>query len=235
MMNSILFALAEWLSFLVPIVFFVIWVLNQIAAGAKAAGKPPTKPNAPRRQAPAERPMRAPGQGGGPPPVAEQPAGKAAQLNQEIEQFLKRANQRRGEKPRREPAMKSPPKSPPKPPAPAPTVSPPERRDFDTVAESVAKHIASRSFTQRTEHLADDITRADQQMEQHLQQAFNRRVGTLGDAVAATAAPVTDVQTAAQEDQPTAAGGLASMLSKPESVKQAFILAEILKPPQQNW
>ena len=65
--------------------------------------------------------------------------------------------------------------------------SEPERRELSTVAESVEKHMADRGFNQRAEHLADDIVRADQQMESHLQKAFGHRVGTLGDTTAAKA------------------------------------------------
>ena len=173
----------------------------------------------------------------------KQPVPQAAiplQLNAEIEQFLKRAGDRPGERARREPAL-TPPKAPPrtlaKPfpreqPLEAETV---ERRDFSSVGASVEKHLANRGFTQRAEHLADDIVRADQEMEQHLQKAFNRRLGTLGDTAEASSSPVTDVEPETSTPRSPAADTLGSLLSNPQNIKQAVILNEILQRPEHRW
>jgi hypothetical protein len=231
----------DLLTFLVPLVFFVIYALNQLLA---ARGQQPKnnprerRPNPPR----AERPMR--------PPQPDQQGGTAAQLNAEIEQCLKRASQRRGERPApqraarttpppkapsRSPARSPRPSAPPAPPREEPIdVEPVETHSFDAVATSVEKHIGSRGFAQRTEHLADDITRADEQMQAHLQQTFDRRVGTLRDEASRTAAVPADVAEA-QKAEPTIAAGLAEQLRTPQGMRQAIVLGEILARPVERW
>ena len=92
-----------------------------------------------------------------------------------------------------------------------------------------------RVFTQRAEHLADDIVRGDQQMEAHLQKAFGRRVGTLEGDTPESAGPMTDVQTAVVTDAPSAAAAFAELLRTPQGMRQAIVLGEILAPPRDRW
>jgi hypothetical protein len=226
--------IGELLGILVPIVFFIIYALNQLLA---AKGNPQQQ----QRRAAGQRAERALQN-----PAQANPQGGGAQLNSEIEQFLKRAGQKRAEGPPRQRAARAQPapKAPPKPP-PAPArqasgevpldVEPLARRDFDTVAESVQEHIGTRSFEQRAEHLADDITRADEQMEAHLQRAFGHRVGTLAGGDAAQAAPVTDVQTTVVTDAPSAAAAFAMLLRTPQGMQQAIVASEILARPEDRW
>jgi len=174
-MIAMLLADADWwLRFVVPAVFFVIYAINRLLGSAKPATPAARKPQ--RRPPEGERPLRPPQQ----PSAKPQPSGQA-QLNAEIEQFLKRANDQRGDPARREAApIPRSSKAAPKPPAAKPIdVQPLERREFSSVAASVEKHISNRTFTQRAEHLADEIVRADEQMEQHLQKAFSNRWGPL--------------------------------------------------------
>jgi hypothetical protein len=231
----LLAGIQDWIGAIVPIVF-LIYALIQLFT-AKGAQPPARKP--PRRVPPeqAERPLK-----------PQQPPIKAAgtpqaQLNAEIEQFLKRANQRR-ERSRREsePSLKAPPK-----PAPRTIAAPPagqqpakaapaarQQRDLSTVAESVEKHLAGRGFTQRTEHLADDIVRADAQMEEHLKSKFSHKVGRLGDeAAAAEVMPATDAAPSAIPAE--ASSAMAALMANPQNVRQAFILGEILARPEHRW
>jgi hypothetical protein len=229
----ILIAAAEdWirliLKFIVPIIFVVIYLYNQLLS----ASKPKVPQPRPQRRPEGERALR-PAQ----PPAKGAPASK---LNDEIEQFLKRANDRRGDRAQREkrPSVKAPSKAPPKPlvetPLDAEVV---ERREFSSVSDSVEKHLANRGFSQRSEHLADDIVRADQQMEQHLQKSFSRRVGTFGDSAAQTAkeAPLTDTEPVVQNAAPSGASILGALLSNPLELKQAIVLNEILTRPEHRW
>lgn len=103
------------------------------------------------------------------------------------------------------------------------------------MSESVERHLGTRSFNERTEHLADDITRADQQMEEHMQKAFNRRVGTLDEATPKASAPATDTRPLATIEQPSAATAIAAMLANPAEIKQAIVLSEILARPEHRW
>ncbi len=228
--STILLAgIGDVLTILVPFVFFVIYALNQLLA---AKGGAQQQRNAQRRAAErGERGMRPPQQ------QAKPPADPGSQLNAEIEQFLKRATQKRGERPMRERAAGSQPKAPPRPPREEPVdVEPIERRGFNSVAASVEKHMANRGFSERAEHLTDDISRADEQMEEHLQKAFGHRVGTLpSDAASAAAAPVNDAETAVTFQPSGVAASLAAALATPQGMRQAVVLSEILARPEHRW
>ncbi len=244
--DPLLAAAGDVLGWLIPIVFFVIWVINQLLAGK---GKPQQQQRQRRGAAQhpqAERAMRPAQPGGRNVPEAR---GPAAQLNEEIEQFLKRAGQRRGENQPRERATRPPesrPRAPKQPPAPPrqPLREAPIDADVvlldeprhESVAASVEKHLQTTSFEKRAAHLTDDITRAEEQMEEHLQSAFGRRVGTLaGEAPVAKGGPVNDTPTAAVEDAPAAAAAFAQILRTPQGMRQAIELGEILARPEHRW
>ncbi len=115
-------------------------------------------------------------------------------------------------------------------------VEPISPRDFDSISKSVERHLGGHSISSHVEHLADDIVRADQQMERHLQQAFNRRVGTLGAAPGpASALPVTDVAPEPSDEVKTPAQAIARALANPQEIKQAIVINEILQRPEHRW
>src|SRR5687768_8519374 len=94
-----LFAAAQdWLSFIIPIVLFIVWVLNQVIGRLAQPQNPPLR-----------RPVA-----GAPPAPRPQPA----KVDDEIEAFLRRAAQQRGGQQQRPAA---PPKAP-QPAAPRPLV-----------------------------------------------------------------------------------------------------------------
>ncbi len=172
--------------------------------------------------------------------------GGAAQLNEEIEQFLKRAGQRRGERsqrdlaPQRPASRKAPPRKPPSPPRRVLCEEPVDVIPLDeplreSVAASVEKHMQSATFTQRAEHLADEVVLGDLQMEEHLQTAFRHRVGTLAGDSPESSGPVTDVQTAVVTDLPSPAAALTQILRTPQGVREAVILSEVLARPEHRW
>jgi hypothetical protein len=232
-MFGFLLAAQDWVTALIPIVLAIICLISHVMSAVKAApgrNKPMRRP-----LEPVERPLR-PAQKAPVPPAAGQ-----SPLNAEIEQFLKRAGDRRGQRSRGEAEPAAPSKGPQRAPAKTaarkqPPAAPSERRDFDAVTASVEKHLANRGFKQRAEHLADDIVRADQEMEQRLQKSFSHRVGTLGDATAsAVNAPVTDAQPVPEIPTASAAQNIASLLANPQNIKQAIILNEILARPDHRW
>ncbi|MEX0675695.1 MAG: hypothetical protein WD063_01385 [Pirellulales bacterium] len=222
---------ADWWSWLIPAVFIIVYLVNHLLTG-KAEGAKQRDAAARRRGGAGERPLR--------PQQAPQQGGQS-QLNAEIDQFLKRANERRMEKARRETPAAGAPK-PPLAPPPQPLreqpleIEPLEHHGFDAVEESVKQHLGNRGFEQRAEHLADDIARAEGDMERHLQQAFGHRVGTLGsvDPVAPTT-PVTDVRPSTADDRLAAAKALAGLLANQENIRQAVVLKEILERPIDRW
>lgn len=221
----LLIADGDWIRIVIPLVFFAIYTLNKLLSNAKQpagqARKTPRRPDV-------ERSFQ--------PPQPEARGKSATQLNDEIEKFLKRAKGR-SEKPQRQRMVSPPPPAPPRQlverPVDAEIV---ERRDFDSVAASVEKHLADRGFSKRTEHLADDIVRADQQMESHLQKAFSHQVGRLtSPGEKATEAPVTDTVTAVVNDPQSAAAALGALLANPQNIRSAVILKEILDRPEHRW
>jgi hypothetical protein len=227
---ALLLAKNDWVSFIVPIVFFIIWALNRLIASSKPAVPPARNPQ--RRSPTAERPLRPTSAA----PQSNEPKSGQAQLNAEIEQFLKRANdKKRQDRSKREmPPAARPPKAPPSTLTETPIDVEPIQA-HNSVSESVEKHMA-RSFSQRTEHLADDIVRADQQMEEHLQQAFSHQVGTLGKSPAGAAkGPLTDEAAIVSRGETSGANAIAAMLRDPTSLKRAFILQEILQRPKNRW
>jgi hypothetical protein len=247
----LLAGIQDWIGAIVPI-GFLIYALIQLFT-AKGPQPPARKPQ--RRVAPeqAERPLRPQ------PPTAKPQGAPQAQLNAEIEQFLKRATQRRGDAARRrsEPTLKTPPRPAPRTiapqsgttqkssplspgqPASGPvTAKPPAAgkrpRDRSSVSDSVEEHLSDRGFGRRAEHLADEIVRADVQMEEHVKTMFNRKVGRLGEeATAADLVPMTDTETAIVPSVPTSA--IATLLANPQNARQAFILSEILARPEHRW
>jgi hypothetical protein len=233
-------AVEDWLKFVIPLVFFIIYAINHLISAAKANASQARNNQQRRKLEGAERPPRPPQQqaaegGSGQAPGGQAPGGQA-QLNAEIEQFLKRATERRGERPRREAALKTPPKAPPKPPRERVVdVEPIPRRDFGNVASSVEKHLGDRGFRDRAEHLADDIVRADQQMEQHLQKAFGHKVGTLSDAATQSVTPATDAEPVSNAEKSATSVGLAALLSNSQHLRQMVVLNEILQRPEHRW
>lgn len=234
MIQFVLIAAGDWWSWLVPLAFIVIYLINHaLAGGGKQAGKP----QQPRRRAvPGERPLQPGGQG--------QAKGGQTQLNAEIEQFLRRANERRLEKARREAPAARPAQSQPKPqltPPPPPLreepleVMPLGQQDFDAVDESVARHMG-RGLASQVEHLAAEVEHADEEMEQHLKQVFDHRLGSLGREAPEHAGAPRDLKSPVGRADPQArAKALAGLLANRQGIRQAIVLREILERPVDRW
>lgn len=224
---TLLAAAEDWLKVIGVLVFIVIWLFNHFV-GNSAKAKPQ------QRQQPMARP-----QGDAKPP-AEQP-----QLVGEIEEFLKRANQKRQDRTRKKPAAKV------VKPAPAPAAptrrlvqSSADQQGFEvnvggSVAEHVQKHLDTREFSNRAEHLIDDIKKGDVERETHLKQVFDHKLGRLADTsnTRSDQQIVKDTATQVATDAAAiaAATPIASMLANPESLKQAVVLNEILSRPEHRW
>ncbi len=229
------FDLWEWL---VPIVVIAVYVISHLWNSIQGPQPQHKRPNQQRRpRGPqGERPLpAAPGQQRPPEPVVQ------GELNAEIEQFLKRANERRAEKQRRA-AERRQPQTPARPerrhvvetPIDA---EPSDRHEYESVAASVQQHFGSRTFEEREEHLADDIARADQEMEQHVSDAFRHRLGSLqSDSLAdEQASKSDDRKTTPDANRAAAARAVAGLLVNQQSLRQAVLLKEILERPVDRW
>jgi len=216
-------AVIQALVIIVPVVF---WILSSILGVAQAKKPPVRKPRQPR-------------------PVAKN---RPPELAQEIERFLRRAAEQRQGKPPAQVEVLVP-------------AAPVERREVRSippvraevvfaepigpetdgawtarheVAEHVDKDLDTTGITQHADQLGDNVARADDKLETRLHKTFDHRLGSLrqqgsirpnasGDAVGAT-----------DPRAPLTAGTLASMLSNPRTARQAVILSEILRRPQED-
>lgn len=223
----------EWIGPLIVVGFYILSYLFRAANSRNAQTPPARSPFSP-----PSPPMQS-GGGRGQSRGAKQP-----ELNSEIEQFLKRASERRGEKQQREKPQRQFPQSPssdrprsqnepPKPPR-EKREQRDKRPEFGSVAASVEQHLGSRNFDQREKKLAEDVVRAEAQLEQHVQQTFSGRLGNLSSDTDTTG-PLTDVQTEAIDDRTQVAKELAASLANPQSIKQAIMLHEILMRPIDRW
>lgn len=230
--------LADVWGWIVPVVIIIIYALNHLLSGGKAQqAQKQRQQQAKRRAAQGERAFQQPAQQQPPQQARPRPQQSGQEsLHDEIEQFLRRANERRKEKTQRSALPER--TAPLEPVPPARTEQPvdvqPVEHSFDSVATSVAQHFASsRNFEQRAEHMADQIEQADDDMERHLKQAFDHRLGTLRATQADSAAPA-DTSTAPAPPQSMALG-MAGVLANPQNLKQAILLKEILERPVDRW
>ena len=136
------------------------------------------------------------------------------------------------------------PKSPP-PPEPAPVepafvepevieVEPVTLSDFgrESVAEHVQHHIREGGIESRDVNLASRIETRDDQMDAHLHEVFDHKLGTLRDDQPTK-------PTTAVARKPTGAGMNAEQIlaafESPDDIRKAIILKEILTPKSLEW
>ncbi len=94
-----------------------------------------------------------------------------------------------------------------------------------TVAERVEKHLDTSSLTAGASRLGAEVTQAGEKVEAQLHEKFDHQQSQIDDP----------------EDRVGAAAGaafatrIAEMFRNPQSIQQAFILNEILNPPESRW
>lgn len=208
--------------------------------------------NAAKPQAPAKRPPKPPA-----PPRADRPMARG--IESEIEEFLRQARGQQ-EKPiprapaaRPQPAVEArreflPPGGRPErvvkasPVTAIPVEAIPVDEEFvpgqrfgRDLSDHVADHIGRDSISSRDAGLADVVSQADERIESHLEQVFDHDVGRLAhsEIVDTSVAEGTDEGAwEAVETSMTAAGKIRNMLRTPESIREVYIISEILKRPE---
>jgi enoyl-CoA hydratase/carnithine racemase len=174
-------------------------------------------------------------------------------MNNEVEEFLRRAAQRRAqvesqlraqaEARARGQGQVPPQREPPKRLTPvAQSISQPQVAELavtgDRVTASVAEHMRhTQEIAAHVEQLGDRVETADEEMEAHLRQTFDHSVGRLqktteGPAQLTPGGP--SVPATVRQDV-GAAQGIAQLLRSPLSVRNAIILAEVLNRPTDRW
>lgn len=146
----------------------------------------------------------------------------------EIEDFMHRAAQRKPIQALRQTAA-----------TPSPVVADPiraevvhERLVTGQVDKHVKTHINERKFDKREANLGQQVAKTGNKLNQHLHQVFDHHVGNLGDALG-TAGEPPEVTTA--EAPSLFITGLFDLLSNPDSLRQAIVLNEILRRPDERW
>jgi len=243
---------AEVLQAAVPIIFMILYGIAQLVGAKQPQAK--QKPPAPRPR-PAPDPVGvAPRPAGGQPTLEEslrrevedflrraqgqqpQPAVQARQARDERQRQVAPAA-RQAKRPLRPEPQREPPVrrlAEPLRPAPAPAAALPSATPVPTLAplgSGVSQHVAQHlrgtaALAQHAQHLGADVAQADERMEQHLQQKFTHKLGTL-------------VQQAAAPDQRAAAAPMAQdllkLLTRPGGARQMIVAGEILRRPEDRW
>lgn len=152
-------------------------------------------------------------------------------MSDEIVEFLRRAAQR--QKPPHEPIVD------------ADVVEDAEILEADVVpGEDVAQHVARRLDTsnigQRATQLGVNVDQSDDIMEAHLHQVFEHQLGDLGARTSRAAVSILD-----DDDRqstrppstpaPTTAIAISEMLRSPQDLRNAIVLSEILRRPDERW
>jgi len=171
----------------------------------------------------------------------------------EIEEFLRRAAQRRAA------AQPAPVVRPPQQPArrqpeiqilgdddvldadivDADIVEDPGILTGSNVGDHVARHINTADFGERLSHLGEEVDHADERMESHLQGYFEHALGDLGATTSRATESTLDPDPAA----PSRSGGprkrppfnIRRLLRSPTSIRDAIVLSEILRKPEDRW
>jgi hypothetical protein len=206
---------ADLVQVVMIILFVIIAAVGQLVAKVRQMA----------RQQPAPRPPR--------------PA--AGRIQDEIDEFLRRASQRRAaDRPVDALIVADEPK-------PALTAEVVEDTSNEAVGEGVVRQVRqymdTSDFTRRASQLGEEVVQADEQFDQNVEQKFSHEVGRLSQRPGETASPPESVQESAVERLSpgllvmTAANTtLAVALGDPDSICQAIVFNEILQRlPEDRW
>jgi hypothetical protein len=205
-LTCILFAAGlDWLENLLPVLFVGFWILSQVfAVFRRVAGNGrPVEPPVVRRP----EPLR--------PAPQPMPAEGREQLEQQIEEFLRRVNREPAPKPTPTPPAAAKPAPVAKPPAPKPSIAKPAAASpKPTIATDVASHVRE-AFAHDLKHDRPSLTKP----------ATARRPDELSPATPPAAA----------NKRAKIAAELAQALRNPASIRQAILLREVLARPADRW
>lgn len=108
----------------------------------------------------------------------------------------------------------------------------------DDVAAHVAKHLDTGAFNRRAQSMGERAGRADDEMEAHLHQAFDHRLGQLAGGTTAITAETSPASGSFEVTRPGTrpmVDELVAMLRQPATIRQAILLNEILSRPEGRW
>jgi len=156
--------------------------------------------------------------------------GDSSRIQEQIDEFLRRAAQRRGGQPVAEE------------PKPAEAVAEEDAPVGGRVGKQVQSFLDTSEFRRRSEELGGEVAQSDQQFTQQVGQAFSGQVSRLASRPGEAAQPVEVLATGPAEPEylsrptldalPIAGSGLGELLGSPENIAQAVIMSEILRRPE---
>jgi hypothetical protein len=104
----------------------------------------------------------------------------------------------------------------------------------DRLGRGVAQHMrGTQEIAEHTRHLGEEVDQADDKLEARLHQVFDHKLGDLKKSTLEAAA-VSPSQATRDAALPGAAS-IANLLIDPQNVRNAIILAEILRRPDESW
>ncbi len=123
----------------------------------------------------------------------------------------------------------SPPRTPPPRTPPVVTTSSGPREERAALARDVSSHVElhldTEEFTKRASHLGERVGLADDDMDAHLQQVFDHRVGSL----------TSDEAEVRKGPEGMSSSEVRAMFQSATDLRRAIILNEILTPPKFDW
>jgi hypothetical protein len=179
----------------------------------------------------------------GPPPGGRPhlPAGQPrpqGNIQNEIDEFLRRVQAGGGQR-RPAQARPAPAGNRPQPPVKAEAVA--EESDEPVGAEvvkHVEKYLDTGDFARRSQQLSTEAVQADAALDEHMKQTFGHEVSRLarkpGETAMSTGPQMTD------EAAPQAAVimpplSLSTLVGDPDAIRQAIMVNEILRRPEERW
>ncbi|MEE3368887.1 MAG: hypothetical protein VX346_06050 [Planctomycetota bacterium] len=142
-------------------------------------------------------------------------------MSSPIEDFLRQAAERRASKP---------------PPVIAVPVQPEPEVVVAELAESVesledthlAHHIDTSSLAEHADHLGEEVSRADENVEQHVHEVFDHQVGVLDGAADSPGTTTAAKRSAVRRE-------LKRAISNRDAMRGAVVFSEIIRRPEWRW
>ncbi len=225
--------LGAWLEVGIPLVLALFYAIAQIFNRERKT-PPPNKPSRP-----AARPMpqtvgnvkRAPAAPGVGRAATTQ---KSDPLLAEIQKFLKQANQ-----PKPRPTGPQSPGGRPRieviPARSGSVVEDPPPRALDTLQ---GRHLDTAEVSASAAHLTDDMKRGDVEREQHFEQTFGHKLGSLTDTsdrrFQSHHEPMAPAASSRRNDLTPVVVAL-NLRTTPDDLLRAFMLNEVLQRPEHRW
>jgi hypothetical protein len=112
----------------------------------------------------------------------------------------------------------------------------PEGPEAADVATHVSQHITTAEIAQHTAGLGTEVRQADSKIQAHLQSKFDHRVASI-DARSGVAARggVSAQPSDKGARRPPVTNELVQMLRNPKTIRQAILLNEIFRRPEERW